>query len=205
MQALLTSPDYDKVTLYLKAWSKKLVRSFKSNVVFHILDKKNVNRKNFESFLEKKSFDVVLLNGHGANDRLAGEDGEIILDSDNISLLKGKSVHALSCQTAKKLGPAAMEAGAKAYIGYDEDFVFVNDDSKLTRPEEDETAALFLDPAFTAPKALLNQKTANEAYCLAIKEYDRSIMKAFNSDVQSDNDQFIRYLIADRNHLVARE
>lgn len=199
MRALLTSPEYDPLTHYLRAWAKKLKRN--KNAIIKHLERDSVNRKKFESLLRKRSFDVIILNGHGASDRLAGENGEIILDKSNVELLKDKSVHALSCKTAQKLGKDAIAAGAKAYIGYDEDFMLVYDESKITKPEQDETAKLFLDAAFTAPKALLNGKSADEAVKLAKSEYDRSIIKAFNSEVQSDNDQFIKHLIWNKNHL----
>lgn len=201
MKALLTSPEYDSITHYLRAWSLRLKKEHRGQSRFIHLDRKDANRKNFENLLKKRSIDIVIINGHGGVDRMAGNDGEIILDENNNNLLEGTKVHSLSCKTAKQLGPKTVAKGAEAYIGYDEDFVLVYDESKISKPEKDKTAGLFLDAAFTAPKALLNGKTIVESVELTRKKYDKSILEAFNSDVQSEDDQFIKYLIWDRNHL----
>ena len=201
MQVLLISPGHDIVNHYLRAWSKKLYQTTKNNTEYIILDGGDANRSRLESVLKKRRVDVVLLNGHGAGDKLAGINDEVILDLNNVDLLRDKKVHALSCQTARVLGPSAMRAGAKCYIGYDEDFAIVTSRDKISHPTEDATAALFLDPAFAAPRALLKGKTASEAVEIAINEYDKSIAKALNSDVQSADDQFVKYLIGDRDHL----
>lgn len=200
MQILLTSPEYDILTRYLRSWSHRMMNGV-NGADFSVLDRNNVTRDRFEGILQKKDFNVVILNGHGGTDRLAGDNDSIILDRDNVELTKGKKVHALSCKTAQELGPLAIQKGADSYIGYDEDFILVYDESKISQPENDTTAALFLDAAFIAPKALINGKSAQEAVTLAKREYSRSILKAFNSDIQSDNDQFIKYLIWNRSHL----
>ena len=78
-------------------------------------------------------------------------------------------------------------------------------DDKISNPLEDTTAALFLDPAFTAQKALIGGKAPSEAVALAKKEFNRSIVKALTSPIQSDNDQFVGLLLWDRDHLVSIE
>ena len=73
----------------------------------------------------------------------------------------------------------------------------------MSDPLRDNTAALFLDAAFAAPKVLLRGGTVKDAIEASRKEYDRSIRKAINSDIQSDNDQFVNWLYWDRDNLVA--
>lgn len=152
-------------------------------------------------FLSKKSVDLVLLNGHGASDCIGGYNDEILLDLNNVQLLKGKTVHALSCKTAAKLGPAAMRAGAKGYIGYDENFVLLSNPRRISSPLKDTIAKLFLDPAFVAPAALLDGKTADEATELAVNAYKQSIKTALNSDIQSDDDKCASYLFWNMQHI----
>ena len=109
----------------------------------------------------------------------------------------------MSCSSAKELGALAITAGAKDYVGYDAPFFAPTMDEKQKSPAKDKTASLFLDPAFIAEKALINGKSADEAALLAKKEFNRSIVKALTSDIQSDNDQFIGLLKWDRDHLVS--
>ena len=201
MNVLLTSPEVDKITRYLRAWSKNMIKECRQKHYYHILDKAKATRKHISGILAKKPIDIVLLNGHGANDKIAGHNNEIIIDQNNVELLQGKQIHALSCSTAKALGPMALANGAKSYIGYDEQFVLVTQEDNLSNPLKDETAALFLDAAFTAPKALLNGKDAASAVAMTRAEYKNSLKKALNSDIQSDNDQFIMYLYSDMMHL----
>ena len=202
MQVLLTNPEIDELTYYLAAWTKKTLKECKqkSHKYYH-LKRGRVTRRRFASLLRKQPVDLVLLCGHGEYNRVYGEE-EVILDKENVDLLNDKVVHALSCASAKELGKCAIQNGAKAYIGYDEDFiVFMDNANNMAKPLNDSTAALFLDAAFAAPKALLSGKTPKVAVESARKEYDSSIRKALSSDVQSDDDQFINWLYWDRDNL----
>ena len=202
MQVLVSNPEFDNITRYLKIWSEKLIeQQSKKDHNFFQLNNKRANRKTLTGFLSKKSIDLVLLNGHGAPDCIGGYNNEILLDANNIQLLKGKVVHALSCNTAAKLGPLAMGVGAKGYVGYDQKFVLISNPHKISNPLNDTTANLFLKPAFTAPKALLNGKTADEAVALAIDAYKESIRIALNSDIQSDDDKCASYLFWNMQHI----
>lgn len=206
MRVLLTNPEVDALTTYLAAWTKYTLKNCKQNTnKYFQLKRENVTRKKFESFITKRSIDLVLLNGHGEADKVYGNN-DIILDINNSKLLKGKVVHALSCESAKVLGMDAMQNGAKAYVGYKEDFIaFLDNTKRISKPLEDKTASLFLKPAFTAPSALLKGYSAEEAVKMAKKSYNKSINEAINSDIQSDNDQFVVWLLWDRDNLVSCE
>lgn len=202
MLVLVTNPEIDQLTRYLRVWTKKLIKHFNKKHDFIHLEQSKVSQKRFRKTLEKKGVECVLLNGHGADDRIAGNSlDDILLDTSSAHLLKGTTVHALSCSTAQTLGPEAIRQGAKAYVGYDKQFVIVLKNDHLSNPLQDDTAALFLDPAMAVPKALLDGKSAAEAVAQAKQAYNNSIIKAFSSDIQSDNDQFIKLLLWDRNHL----
>lgn len=203
MKVLISSPEHDAITRYLKVWTEKLVQNFQRvHTIQHVKGEK-ATRERICGMIEKQAPDVILLNGHGADDRVCGHNNEVLVDLGNVSILKQKMVHALSCNSAKRLGVEAVKQGAEGYVGYDEKFVLVSNKSKVSNPWQDETAKLFLDPAFTAQKALLNKKTPGEAVELARKAYRRSIQKALNSDIQSDDDQALPFLLHDMMHLKA--
>ncbi len=62
--------------------------------------------------------------GHGDHDRLfdadrpPGEAGPALLDSDNVSILKGRWFHAFACMSGLHLGELARSNGAAVYVGY---------------------------------------------------------------------------------------
>jgi hypothetical protein len=67
--------------------------------------------------------------GHGGYNCYTGHWSDRILevgDYDSAEV-KRKTLHFLSCQTARDLGPDTVANGAKAYAGYDENFHFVWD------------------------------------------------------------------------------
>lgn len=204
MQVLVTSPEVDPLTRYLRVWTKRLIARYERTHRFFHLDAGKATREHIVGLLSKKGVALVLLNGHGSDTCIAGDEG-ILLDCGDTELFKGKTVHALSCQTAKTLGVAAMQAGAKGYVGYDAEFIAVLQQGGLPQPFKDDTATLFLAPAFVAPKALLDGKRPESAVSAARAAYNRSIVEALNSDVQSDNDQFIGWLVWDRDHLKSCE
>lgn len=170
MRILVTSPETDDITRYLRAWTKQsLEKAHHQHQVFH-LDREKVTRKHFCGILRKKSINVVCLNGHGADDRILGHRQETLLDTQNIELLSGTTAHVLACNTAKTLGPSAMAVGTRGYIGYDERFIMLSRPTKISQPLQDDVARLFLDAAFTAPKALLDGKSCQEAVELTQNE-----------------------------------
>lgn len=202
MQILLTNPEVDLLTYYLSVWTNDMLRKLKAkaNKYYH-LKRDKVTRRKFEGILSRRPIGLVLLCGHGSSDSVDGSDGAI-LDTENDCLLEDKVVHALSCQSADRLGPDSVGKGAKAYIGYKKDFIaFLDNSRRTTKPLEDKIASLFLTPAFSAPKALLKGASPEDAIIAAKKAYNRSIREAINSDIQSDADQFVNWLLWDRDNL----
>ncbi|MBQ3261257.1 hypothetical protein IJH29_01210 [Candidatus Saccharibacteria bacterium] len=205
MKILISNPETDAFTRYLLFWSNNLIKNIGSRHEIIQLKKTRANRENFEGILHKKSVDIVLLNGHGGDNLILGHDEKPMVDSKNASCLAGKIVHAMSCSSAKTLGPISIKLGAKAYVGYKEPYLAPRMDDKIADPLKDKTVSLFLNPAFIAQKALTDGKTPREAIKLAKNAYNRSIVSALTSPVQSDDDQFVGLLCWDRDNLVAVE
>lgn len=144
---LVTRPNYDYTTRYISAWAKKIIdlAQSKGNIVLD-LDKERACKKELESMIQKRNPSVIFLNGHGNDDALTGQDGAVILQAgENERVLEGTITYALSCRSAKILGKQSVVSGTRAYIGYEEDFTFMYESEKRTRPDEDRITALFLD------------------------------------------------------------
>ena len=201
---LVTRPNYDYTTRYISAWAQKIIDLAKSkgSVVLD-LDKERACKKEFESMIQKRNPSVIFLNGHGNDDLLTGQDGAVMLQAgENEHILEGTITYALSCRSAKVLGKQSVASGARAYIGYEEDFTFMYESEKRTRPDEDTIAALFLDPSNQVIISLLKGHDVNSAYINAKNAFFRNIQKSLTSESSSDDSSNIRYLLWDMQNLV---
>ena len=78
------------------------------------------DREQLEYVLTDPNVDMFIHYGHGINSCLLGHNNECILDDFNAELLKNKVVVSINCDSAYLFGIQCIEAGALAYIGYDE-------------------------------------------------------------------------------------
>lgn len=97
------------------------------------------NKTNFENVA--KGPRVVYLGGigHGNPTTYTGHLNQPLLQAGlyDAAVVKSKSIHFLSCQTAKQLGPDTIARGAHSYAGYFENFTFVWDDPATPVNEQD--------------------------------------------------------------------
>ena len=180
---LITRPTHDLITSYLHDFSKEIVKTVKETKDIHVTDLEGpaAIRLNLEKSLIKEEPGLVFLNGHGDRKRVAGHEDEIILDEKNINLGKDKIIYALSCDSLEDLGEIAIDIGAKAYIGYIGEFMWVGEPSKSSIPDKDKNAAPFrkachvlihsLYSGISVGKAI--EKTKQE-YCKLIRTYGTS-------------------------------
>lgn len=162
---LMTRPEHDDTTYYLSSWSKEVleVAENKGLKVFD-LHREKANREEVEKKLRKFSPKLVVLNGHGDEDTVAGHKNQpLIRAGENDELLRSTIVYAISCRSAKNLGVKSVERGALSYTGYADDFIFFYEPEQVTRPLADTTAALFLQPSQIFTESLLKGNTVGVA------------------------------------------
>lgn len=201
---LVTRPEHDYSTRYLSAWAKRFFALTKKKG-YSVIDlyRQRANRREIESILDKKSPDLVVINGHGNSDSVAGHKNEpLLIAGDNSFLLKEKIIYAISCRSAAGLGKEAGEYTNTAYIGYKEDFVFVYLEEYRTRPLEDKLAALFLDPSNLVVTTLLKGHPTQDAVSRAKQEFLRKIQTLLTSEARADEYSTLRYLVWDMKNLV---
>ncbi|GAA4461826.1 hypothetical protein GCM10023093_07270 [Nemorincola caseinilytica] len=154
--------------------------------------------------LKKHSPELVFLNGHGNSDCVTGHNQEILIKAnDNEQLLANSITYALSCSSGKTLGPKAVERGTRAYIGYENEFIFFISKEKIRHPEEDKTAEMFLGPANHVVLSLAKGHTVREACSDARKYFYQNVRKLLTSEVSPDEKQYIRFLLWNMQNLVA--
>ena len=67
--------------------------------------------------------DCVAFYGHGDRDNLLAQpdpSGVTLVDAANASLLVGKLIYVVACDSGASLGPWIVSQGAEAYLGYDD-------------------------------------------------------------------------------------
>lgn len=184
---LITRPEHDYTTCYLSKWSEEIIKEGEKKGI-NVIDlyREKANRNRVVGILEKRSPKLVILNGHGSEDCVKGHNNEVILGADDGKAVKNKIIYARSCKSAKILGQKAIVHGAQAYLGYNEDFMFMYSPDKVFRPLEDEAAALFLEPSNRLPISLLKNHTAEEANdkskALFRKNIENLLVEGFSSE-----------------------
>lgn len=193
----ITRPFYDDTTSYLHRWNLDVVkyaRTTSSSVVD--LDQKRASRKELESVVRKLNPEIIILNGHGTGDSILGQDNEVLIKvGENEYILKNSVVFSLSCSSAKVLGPASIKVGAKAYIGYKEDFIFVYTDGYSTRAEQDPLAKLFLEPTNKIAMSLVSGNSPKDSHQRGLNAFLKNLQQVLLSE--SSEGYIARFLLWD--------
>jgi len=201
---LVTQPSHDYTTRYISVWADKVIHYAKDrNDDVVVLKNKRANKNVFKSVVNKVNPSFIFLNGHGNDHEVTGQDNARLLsNTDNLDFLKNKIIYALSCQSAKILGPYCINNGVKTYIGYTEDFIFVIDRTKRTKPQYDATASLFLEASNALPISLLKGKSTRDSYNDSQNAYKKQIRRLLTSESISRESSTIRFLLWDMKHQV---
>lgn len=175
----------------------------KKNIQVLDLKRDRANLKELKSRILKMKPSLIILNGHGDERSVMGYDNKILIKVElNEGLLKNKIVYAVSCRSAKKLGPKSIQAGASVYIGYTGDFIFCHDVHKVTHPLDDIIAKLFLEPSNQVSVSLIKGNMAEGAYKRSQGFFLRNIQKLLSSQGSMESNQYAKYLWWDMKHQV---
>lgn len=194
---LITQPDFDKTTRYISTWSEEVEEfSIKRNNKAITLKGRRANRSEFESVIQKTQPHLIMLNGHGNDSEVAGQDNEVLLDLNSMdAITKNRIIYALSCSAAKVLGLSCIKKGTKAFIGYNDEYIFLHSHSKISRPREDKRAALFFNPSNLIPISLLKGNNVADSYNDSKNSLRRIIGDLLNSEVTNEDRMCLPYLV----------
>jgi len=155
---LVTRPEHDDTTTYLSHYAKLVIKYAKEKGIA-VTDFKpgTVKKETINKFMEKQKPRLIFFNGHGGEDCIEGEKGEIIIkENENDELLKDKITYARSCFVAVSLGKKCSGFGkGTCFIGYEFPFQFWFDETRTTNPIKDKIAALYLEPSNELVKYLI--------------------------------------------------
>ena len=127
--------------------------------------------------------DIIIGCGHGDVDAFTGQNEAIILEVGKYDPreVRGKVIKLLSCQTGVELGPDLVRNGCAAFMGYNDDYVWVMDSDLASTPWADKKfAGKCLMPVIDGLNALLDGKSAREALDIELEGYER------NAEVEDD-------------------
>ena len=201
---LITRPNHDVTTNYLYYWSQCIVDIGKTHKLTVIdVAGNRANKKEVEGIIEKIKPSFICFNGHGDERTIGGYDNEpLIQKGDNESLLSGAVVFARACRSAKELGPACVKKGTEAYIGYSDDFIFLTEEAKESRPLTDKVAKLFLEPSNYVAIAFMKGHSAGQANQRSKDYFKNNIKKLMTSDTPKEDRELIPYLLWDMDHQI---
>ncbi len=180
MNFLITRPEHDDTTHYLSNWAKNVITCAESRS-FDIIDlnREMAVQKEFESRIIKNNPCLVMLNGDGNDNLVTGHQNKpLLIGGTNEKLMKSRIIYALSCRSAKELGPNCVAAGAKSYTGYNDDFIFNYTPSMISRPLNDDKAMLFFEPSNLFIDSLIKGNTIQEAKSKSEQLFRKNIAKA---------------------------
>jgi len=200
---LITRPNYEITTRYLFAWSGIFVGMAKTKGVDVVeLKKEKANKKELEGRLKKLNPKLVIINGHGSDTCVTGQDGEVLIEAGkNEGILCSRIIYSLSCNSASSLGTESVKAGALCYIGYKTEFTFFHR-NKLTRPLDDDIAKLFLDPSNQVAVSLLKGNKTQDANRKSKEMSLKTIQKLLNSDSSKEAVLYAKFLWSNMHHQV---
>lgn len=201
---LITRPNHDVTTNYLYFWSKPILeQAKKSKVSLTDLVGIRANYSEFTSIVKKTHPSLIVFNGHGSESVVAGYDNEYLVEAGrNDKILAGSVIYARSCKSAKVLGPKSIISGCKAYIGYDDDFVFFIEDRMINRPLEDKTAKLFIQPSNQVVISLLKGQSAGDSNRRSKEGFKRIIQKMATSASTKEKAELVPYMVWNYTHQV---
>lgn len=195
---LIPRPSYEDTTAYLSKWSERIISAAKSRGKAVIdLDGSRANRWEFENCMQVHDPGFVVLNGHGNVDSVAGHNGEILLKSgENEKLVRSGIVYALSCKSAAKLGVDCVNAGARAYVGYAQDFIFAFDPSRSAMPLQDGFAKPFFESTNIIPTSLIKGNSVSDSLSKSKQMFQKNI-EYFKTHTSVESSYIIAFLLWD--------
>jgi len=198
-KVIVTRPNHDLTTNYLFFWTQTALD------LTQTVDLKGTraNKQVFTSVVNKIKPTFILINGHGNSNSVFGHDDSVLIEvGSNEAILKGAITYSRSCKSAEILGQKAIESGCKAFIGYNEDFVFLIENDKITKPLTDKTARYFLEASNQIVVSLLKGHTAGDSNRRSREMFRRTIQKLSTSAASREEAEMIPYLFWDFTHQV---
>lgn len=179
---LVTRPNYDEGTGYLFYYARQII-DFAEGKNIKVLDlvRPRLTKQNFSDLISNQDPVLVFFNAHGGEkiiygDKIKGDEEILVEENKNHFLLNGRIIYARACWAAASLGKACTKQGG-CFIGYKIPFSFWIDERWSSKPLNDNTAKLFLEPSNLIVSSLLKGNTTQEAFDKSLSMSKKNILK----------------------------
>lgn len=180
---LATLPDFEVATRIGTAWFDKVLAKAKDKgfQVKELRSNDDVSSK-FNAAIASMPGCFHTGVGHGSETQYTGQDYSVLIQSGvSDGLLDGRPWYALSCKVGKRLGKDVVSKGCPAFIGYEENFTFMADQSQ---PDGGELARPFAESSNIVVETLINGGTFNDAYKASQEKFKEWYNKSTNASVK---------------------
>jgi hypothetical protein len=183
MPLLITRPRHDSGTHWLYHWSRQIIDvATNRGIDVYDMSKSKANRKKILSYINKKSPETIVLNGHGNSSSVSGHSGNELINIHDASLFKGMDVFVRACDAGQVLGRLMVQHGADGFVGYKEKFIFPYDKDYMKDPLQDALAAPCLECSNQVGVSLLKGHTVKEAHEMSMKVYMKKLSQMMTSE-----------------------
>ncbi|MDD4353449.1 MAG: hypothetical protein PHN56_03250 [Candidatus Nanoarchaeia archaeon] len=186
---LITRPEHDDTTFLLSSFMNQTI-TFAKDKGFEVFDlhREKANKSNYEG-LVKNNPEFIVFNGHGTINMVTGHKNQpLLIAGTNDYTLKSKTIYAISCQSGVGLGSSSIKEGALSYTGYINDFILYYSPELISRPLNDSTLKLFLEPSVILVESLLKGNSINESHAKCKEKMVNNFKKMISSNEEDYND-----------------
>ena len=188
-------PTWEQVVAIGSCWFEPVIKeAIAKGFDVVTLRGKEANKREFDRAIKDHPECFVTGIGHGSSTVYTGERYSVLLKSGRpLDIMDGCPWYALSCKVGKQLGKDVIDAGSPAFVGYDENFVFLLDPDEPCggRPSQG-----FMQSNNAVVMTLLQGKTIGDAYKSSQTAWAEAIRNA-----QSDEEK--KWLLWDKQHQVS--
>jgi hypothetical protein len=126
------------------------------------------------TFRSIESLDPVLVIGlgHGKENIFTGQNKQVILKTCEYPerIVKGRIIYLVSCLTGASLGPDTVVKGATTFIGYKEEFIWIQE--RYVNPLNDRIGRSFFEPVYEIIVRLADGETTGSAFRASIDRWN---------------------------------
>lgn len=160
------------------------------------LDGSRATKANVDASISSEKPAAIISNGHGDDTRHTLFNYEVVYETCSCDELNGvEIVYLFSCLNGRSLVPDAVEKGARAVIGYNQTFGWVQTG---TNPLTDTHASGTAEAVQALAKAIADGKTAQECVQASTTVWDQQIAK-WQMSSDSYAAEVLKWMLSNRN------
>jgi len=174
--------NHDVPTSYLFAYSGKVIeeaekRGFKAAKI----EDDKISDAVLRSRIKSRQPKLIFFSGHGSETSLFDNQRKEFINTHSADVFKETVTYAIACNCLVKLGPAAVDKGCCAFIGYEKPFWIARDHKFESTPLKDNVARPILECSNIIVKSLIKGNNVEESVRKSHEKAADNILKLIYS------------------------